>query len=110
MAMMAGVLADGGCVGISVLTEPYFFGGSGADIARVKEAVSVPVLRKDFVIDMRQIAETKALGADAVLLIAAVLKDRPRYLSTLCMMPASNRSWKPIMQERSNWHWQQKRR
>ncbi|MFZ1897327.1 indole-3-glycerol phosphate synthase TrpC [Methanoregula sp.] len=76
MAMMAGVLADGGCVGISVLTEPYFFGGSGTDIARVKEAVSVPVLRKDFVIDMRQIAETKALGADAVLLIAAVLKDR----------------------------------
>ncbi len=76
MAMMAGVLADGGCVGISVLTEPYFFGGSGADIARVKKAVSVPVLRKDFVIDMRQIAETKALGADAVLLIAGVLGDR----------------------------------
>lgn len=76
MAMMAGVLADGGCVGISVLTEPYFFGGSGADIARVKGAVNVPVLRKDFVIDLRQIQETKALGADAVLLIAGVLKER----------------------------------
>jgi indole-3-glycerol phosphate synthase len=76
MAMMAGVLADGGCVGISVLTEPYFFGGSCADIARVKESVRVPVLRKDFVIDIRQIFETKALGADAVLLIAAVLGDR----------------------------------
>ena len=76
MAMMAGVLVDGGCVGLSVLTEPYFFGGSGADIARVKAAVSVPVLRKDFVVDMRQIDETRALGADAVLLIAAVLGDR----------------------------------
>ena len=76
MAMMAGVLADGGCVGISVLTEPYFFGGSGADIARVKKVVRVPVLRKDFVVDLRQIPETKALGADAVLLIAAVLHDR----------------------------------
>ena len=76
MAMMAGVLVDGGCVGLSVLTEPYFFGGSGADIARVKAAVSVPVLRKDFVVDMRQIDETRALGADAVLLIVAVLRDR----------------------------------
>lgn len=76
MAMMAGVLADGGCVGISVLTEPYFFGGSGTDIARVKETVRVPVLRKDFVVDLRQVTETKALGADAVLLIAAVLRDR----------------------------------
>jgi indole-3-glycerol phosphate synthase len=76
MAMMAGVLVDGGCVGLSVLTEPYFFGGSGADIARVKAAVSVPVLRKDFVVDLRQIDETRALGADAVLLIAAVLGDR----------------------------------
>ena len=76
MAMMAGVLVDGGCVAISVLTEPYFFGGTGRDIACVKAAVGVPVLRKDFIIDERQIAETHALGADAVLLIAAVLKGR----------------------------------
>jgi indole-3-glycerol phosphate synthase len=76
MVMMAGVLVDGGCVGLSVLTEPYFFGGSGADISRVKAAVSVPVLRKDFIVDIRQIGETRALGADAVLLIAAVLRDR----------------------------------
>jgi len=76
MAMMAGVLADGGCIAISVLTEPYFFGGAGADIVRVKKAVRVPVLRKDFVIDERQIHESKMLGADAVLLIAAVLKGR----------------------------------
>ena len=76
MAMMAGALAARGCVALSVLTEPYFFGGSGQDIARVKSAVSIPVLRKDFIIDERQIAESLALGADAVLLIAAVLKER----------------------------------
>jgi indole-3-glycerol phosphate synthase len=75
MAQMAGVLASGGCVALSILTEPYFFGGTGLDIARVKTAVSIPVLRKDFIIDERQIAESKALGADAVLLIAAVLKE-----------------------------------
>ena len=76
MAMMAGALAGSGCVALSVLTEPYFFGGTGQDIARVKSAVSIPVLRKDFIIDEHQIAETRALGADAVLLIAAVLKER----------------------------------
>ena len=76
MAQMAGVLTEGGCVALSVLTEPYFFGGAGMDVARVKSAVNLPVLRKDFIVDERQIAETRALGADAVLLIAAVLGDR----------------------------------
>jgi indole-3-glycerol phosphate synthase len=76
MAQMAGVLAEGGCVALSVLTEPYFFGGAGQDIARVKSAVNLPVLRKDFIVDERQLAESRALGADAVLLIAAVLGER----------------------------------
>ncbi len=76
MTMMAGALSGRGCVALSVLTEPYFFGGTGQDIARVKSAVGIPVLRKDFIIDERQIAESRALGADAVLLIAAVLKER----------------------------------
>jgi indole-3-glycerol phosphate synthase len=76
MAQMAGVLAGAGCVALSVLTEPYFFGGSTQDIARVKSAVDIPVLRKDFIIDERQIAESRALGADAVLLIAAVLGEQ----------------------------------
>ncbi|NMB80119.1 MAG: indole-3-glycerol-phosphate synthase [Methanomicrobiales archaeon] len=81
MAMMAGVLARSGCTGLSVLTEPYFFGGTEQDIARVKSAVDLPVLRKDFIIDERQIAQSRALGADAVLLIAAVLKDDlPRFV------------------------------
>jgi indole-3-glycerol phosphate synthase len=74
MAMMAGVLEQGGCTALSVLTEPYFFGGTVQDIGRVKKVVNLPVLRKDFIIDERQIAESRALGADAVLLIAAVLK------------------------------------
>jgi len=81
IAQMAGVLEGAGCVALSVLTEPYFFGGSGKDIATVKSAVDIPVLRKDFIIDERQIAESKALGADAVLLIAAVLgKQLPAFV------------------------------
>lgn len=81
--MMAGVLEQGGCTALSVLTEPYFFGGTAQDIGRVKSAVNLPVLRKDFIIDERQIAESLALGADAVLLIAAVLKNRlPDFIDT----------------------------
>jgi len=75
MAMMAGDLGNGGCVALSILTEPYFFGGSGGDIKQIKSRISLPVLRKDFIIDERQIAESRALGADAVLLIAAVLQQ-----------------------------------
>jgi indole-3-glycerol phosphate synthase len=76
MLMMARAFSGAGCVAISVITEPHWFGGSVRDIARVKEAVTVPVVRKDFIIDTRQVEETRALGADAVLLIAAVLKER----------------------------------
>ncbi|GAB7014725.1 indole-3-glycerol-phosphate synthase [Methanogenium cariaci] len=66
----------GGCAAISVLTEPAYFGGRPEDIAAVKNAVPLPVLRKDFIIDLRQIAETRFLGADAVLLIAGLLGER----------------------------------
>ncbi|WAI02040.1 indole-3-glycerol phosphate synthase TrpC [Methanogenium organophilum] len=67
---------NGGCAAISVLTEPDYFGGRPDDIAVVKNAVSLPVLRKDFITDLRQIEETRALGADAVLLIAGLLGGR----------------------------------
>jgi len=76
IAVTAVSLGEGGCVALSVLTEPYFFGGTCQDLSRVRSAVSIPVLRKDFIIDERQIAESRALGADAVLLIAAILKNR----------------------------------
>ncbi|MDD1667781.1 MAG: indole-3-glycerol-phosphate synthase [Methanomicrobiales archaeon] len=73
---IAGELVSGGCCALSVLTEPRFFGGSPESLALVREAVAVPVLRKDFIIDPVQLDETASLGADAVLLIASLLGDR----------------------------------
>jgi indole-3-glycerol phosphate synthase len=72
---LAGVYVDGGAAAISVLTEPSHFHGSLDDLAEVRAAVDVPVLRKDFVIDPAQILEARAAGADSVLLIASCLGD-----------------------------------
>jgi indole-3-glycerol phosphate synthase len=63
----------GGASIISVLTEPRRFSGSLADLAAVRQAVAVPVLRKDFVLGSYQLWEARAYGADMVLLIAAAL-------------------------------------
>jgi indole-3-glycerol phosphate synthase len=65
--------ARGGAVAISVLTDELHFGGSLDDLARVATAVSVPVLRKDFILDELQLYEARAAGASAVLLIVRAL-------------------------------------
>jgi indole-3-glycerol phosphate synthase / phosphoribosylanthranilate isomerase len=60
---------------ISVLTEPHFFLGSPAYLTAIKNAVNVPVLRKDFIVDDYQVYEARAWGADLILLICAILDD-----------------------------------
>jgi tryptophan synthase beta chain len=67
--------ADGGASVVSVLVEPHWFGGSIADLAAVRAAVTVPVLAKEFVVDRRQLPLLRSAGADLVLLLAA-LYDR----------------------------------
>lgn len=64
---------DFGAVATSILTEPNFFKGKDEDILQVREQISIPILRKDFIVDEYQIYEAKSLGADVILLIAAAL-------------------------------------
>ena len=64
---------DAGAAAISVLTEPYFFLGDDRYLKEITQAVNIPVLRKDFVLDTYQIYEAKILGASAILLICALL-------------------------------------
>ncbi|HTI13548.1 MAG TPA: bifunctional indole-3-glycerol-phosphate synthase TrpC/phosphoribosylanthranilate isomerase TrpF [Dictyobacter sp.] len=64
-----------GASAISVLTEPHFFLGSPEFLTNIKHAVNLPVLRKDFIIDEYQVFEARSWGADAILLICAILDD-----------------------------------
>src|SRR3954463_16729454 len=70
-ATQAAAYESAGAAVVSVLTEPVHFGGSLADLRAVRQAVGVPVLRKDFLIDVDQVLAARAAGADTVLLIAA---------------------------------------
>jgi indole-3-glycerol phosphate synthase len=74
-AELAREYADGGARCISVLTESRWFGGSLEDFDAVRAAVSVPLLRKDFVVSSYQVHEARAHGADLVLLIVAALEQ-----------------------------------
>jgi indole-3-glycerol phosphate synthase len=66
---------EGGAAAVSVLTEPTFFDGALDHLAAVRNAVSLPLLRKDFIVDDYQLLEARAAGADAVLLIVAALEQ-----------------------------------
>lgn len=74
-AEVARAYSRGGAVAISVITEENYFQGSLEDLRAVRNAVSLPILRKDFIIDEYQIYETAEAGADALLLIVAALND-----------------------------------
>ena len=74
-SVLARAYQAGGAAAVSVLTEPRHFHGSLADLQAVRSSVSIPVLRKDFVVHPAQIIESRAAGADAVLLIVAALTD-----------------------------------
>jgi indole-3-glycerol phosphate synthase len=67
--------AQSGAAAISVVTDRDFFKGSLADLRAVRSTMTIPVLRKDFTIDERQLIEARAAGADAILLIVAILDD-----------------------------------
>tara|TARA_B100000929_G_scaffold279299_1_gene256271 strand:+ start:289 stop:1065 length:777 start_codon:yes stop_codon:yes gene_type:complete len=75
-AIVAGQYATGGAACLSVLTDESFFGGSAGDLRAARLAVDLPVLRKDFTVDARDVCDARIMGADAVLLIVAALDDQ----------------------------------
>ena len=79
---------ENGAAAVSVLTERKFFEGRAAYVPQIGKAVSLPILRKDFIVDPYQIVETRVLGGDALLLIARVLKRGDCSTSS-----GSPRSW-----------------
>lgn len=72
---LAQIYADNGATCLSVLTDSSYFQGNDSYIAKVQNKVALPVLRKDFMLEPYQIFESRALGADCVLLIMAALSD-----------------------------------
>jgi indole-3-glycerol phosphate synthase len=74
-ARLAADLEQAGAAALSVLTEEDFFSGSLADLKEASRVTTIPILRKDFILDSWQVWETRAAGADSFLLIAAVLDD-----------------------------------
>ncbi len=81
---LARTYADNGAAAISVLTEKRYFQGNIEHLLEIREAVTIPLLRKDFIFDPYQVYESRAYGADALLLIAAILEEAP--LAELLML------------------------
>ena len=90
---------DAGADAVSCLTEPKYFLGSDQYLREIAEEISIPVLRKDFVVEEYQIYEAKVIGADAILLIAAVLDTETMFkfrklaesLGLECLFEAHNK-------------------
>ncbi len=93
---LARLYRKGGATAVSVLTESGWFGGSLDDLALVKAEIDLPVLRKDFLIDPYQVYQSRAAGADAVLLISELLRPdiladflgRAREIGLACLVEA----------------------
>lgn len=67
--------ADGGATCLSVLTDVKYFQGADAYVRDIRQTVNIPILRKDFIVDPYQIAEARAMGADCILIILAMVED-----------------------------------
>lgn len=78
----------GGARALSILTEPFFFGGRPDHVSLARAASPLPILRKDFIVDPYQVVEARAVGADAILLIVRLLTD-----------------WELITLQRLAWDW-----
>jgi indole-3-glycerol phosphate synthase len=97
---LAQTYVAGGAAAISVLTEANYFMGSIEHLAAIKEVVQLPLLRKDFIFDPYQVYESRAYGADALLLIATILSQRQlnelvslsRSLALRCLVEVHNKS------------------
>lgn len=97
-AEIAKTYEKAGANALSVLTEEFYFKGSSGYLKNIRREVSIPILRKDFIISPYQIYEARAIGADAILLIAAVLTGTELKLYTglahslglACLMEAHN--------------------
>src|SRR5690606_33479554 len=74
VATVTQAYAEAGASALSVLTDTKFFGGNIDDLIAARKANVIPVLRKEFILDEYQILEAKSVGADIILLIAAILK------------------------------------